>query len=497
MSRPASTLSRFAIARSLLLSPLALSLAGPAIAQAARPVAAPQVRLLPAQTARPWTLQPGDLTPQPQPATRPDARQQQRQEQLDRAAPERYDLRRYPPGPATETHWRQTLWATAILEPVREASPQENRPAIAALDGLLALALEPDPGEAQARILDAALQTANQLYLADPERAATLRDRFIAIAEGSPHADWTAIALSALAETEAPERLAGWMAGAQRRLPSAGGPTLQIALQDIRDRLNPPPLPPLADLLRWQVGPEPRAQIYILCRPERGTLCTAVLKDRAGRFVRRGSGPDAPLWSVPLAARSLHHLRWNFIRGQSPQGIYRIEGTMPRPEPREFRAYGQFPLMKLFLPFEAGVERFAPPEPGTVAQPNAYLSLLPPSWRNYFPIQQTYWAGYLGRSLIRIHGSGEPPDFFANHRRYPQSYGWNPAIGCLSALERYDANGQLLEAHMPDILRTFSAAAGGAIDGYAILVEWPEAGGDPTAPIDPAAIAAVLAQSAP
>jgi hypothetical protein len=84
------------------------------------------------------------------------------------------------------------------------------------------------------------------------------------------------------------------------------------------------------------------------------------------------------------------------------------------------------------LPFESGVKSFVPTQSTNFIQNiQNYQTLLPASWRGYTPIEQAYWAGKLGRSRIRVHGSGEFPSFFANNSRFPQSAGWNPAIGCL------------------------------------------------------------------
>jgi len=88
-------------------------------------------------------------------------------------------------------------------------------------------------------------------------------------------------------------------------------------------------------------------------------------------------------------------------------------------------------------------------------------------------MQQTYWAGKAGRGLFRIHGSGESIDFFTNNQRYPDSAGWNPAIGCLSAVELYDEAGQLQRADMPQILQQLTRAGGGRLAGYLLVVDIP------------------------
>ncbi|MFN5516490.1 MAG: hypothetical protein ACK5CA_17595 [Cyanobacteriota bacterium] len=420
------------------------------------------------------SVKPGDLAPNSQPQMTPPAQARHRQKQLNFIQPQRYDLKTYSVSAATESHWRQTLWATALLEP----DLSETRTALA---GLLQLGTQGNLTAPETRILEQTLQVATQFYTADPKRENQLEQALTQLTETSPSSQWAAMALSALTLGGLdPAQVNRYRQSLEVRFPGADE-FLAVALRDLDEQIQPSPLPPLGDLVNWQIAPN-QSQLYVFCRPQRGTLCRAFLKDKTGAWFRESGQPGAPLWSIPLSGRSLHGLRWNFIRGSTPQGLYRIDGVMPRSEAPYFPAYGQFPLLKVFLPQEDA--RFTP----SLAQ---YQTLLPPRWREYFPLQQSYWAGRLGRSLIRIHGSGEFPDFFSNNRRFPQSWGWNPAIGCLSALEWYDERGQLLKADMPDLLERLSQAQGGSLEGYLLVVDIP---GDETAPVKEAEIEALIHQ---
>jgi hypothetical protein len=390
-------------------------------------------------------------------ATTP-AREQQFLEQLERIGPYRYLY------PLTQTAaWEETLWATALLEP--------KRPYIAkALADLLIEAMEPDLPAARAELVSLGMQVSIQLYLSDPYYFRTIGDRLRQIVARSPNAQWSVMALAALGQAElSPQETRYWMDTVSFRFAPGLEQGVAVALQDMQQQLEPLALPPLKELLNWQIAPQ-QAHIYVFCRPQREILCRAMLKDQQGHWVRRGQ--EGELWSVLLLSRSLHRLRWHFVRGDTPAGIYRVEGTMPRPEASEFRAYGQFPLLKVFLPFEPGIPGFAP-------DLEAYRALLPPSWRGYFPVEGTYWAGKLGRSLIRIHGSGENPALFAQLRGEWRKDNYNPTLGCLSAFEIYDGTGELIKADMPDILKTFQKAAGGEMTGYLIVVEIPSQSGQP------------------
>jgi hypothetical protein len=427
---------------------------------------------LPRVLAQPWSLRPQDLQVQVQLLTLPAARQTQLQEQRDRVTPERFDLQRYPVTDATETHWRQTLWATAVLEPQRADIAD-------AIAQILTLTRSARLSASQTKTVHMAMQVGTQLYQSNPELYAPLGERFWETLRMSPHAEWAAMSLATLVQTGLePETAQQQLNILQARFSSRSPLELQIALRDLQEQLTPSALPPIADLLTWQVVPD-QTQMYVFCRPDRDILCLGLLKDPQGRWVQN---PEGGLWQVPLLARSLHGLRWNYVRGATPQGIFRVEGTMPRSSATFFRAYGQFPLVKMFMPFEDGVKNFTPsqsgPFKGAIA---AYQTLLPPSWRGYFPSEQAYWAGRRGRGLIRIHGTGEPPGFFANHARTPESYNWNPAIVCIAAIELYDAAGRLQRADMPKILQTWSQVTGGEIAGYIVVVEIP--GG--TTPVTP------------
>ena len=390
------------------------------------------------------------------------ARDQQREQQVNQTRPDRYDLSRYPVNDANERYWRNLLWSTAITEP-QLASVDTAIAQILSLTARRNLSLT-----AQERTLEMAMQVGTQLYLSNPTQYEGVKQQFLQTLERSPDAEWVAMAVSALVQGGADSRTRSqWRGLIQQRFPRwRNHPALLTTLQEV-ERLDRPQLtPPLKDLLTWTIAPG-QLQMYVICRPDRGVLCQTVLKDRQGQFIRQ----NGQLWSVPLLTRSLHNLSSVFARGQTPQGIYRLEGSVPQPDTEFFRAYGTFSLVKLFVPFEPGVKAFLPNRPGQISGLSAYQSLLPPTWRNDFSMQQSYWAGKAGRSLFRVHGSGEAPTFFANNSRYPDSAGWNPTIGCLSALELYDQAGRLEQADMPKILTALTAVGGQNFSGYLIVVE--------------------------
>ncbi len=413
--------------------------------------------------------------------TNASARLNQHQSRRAQMRPENFDLALYPIVDANERYWISLLWDTGIVEPQTEFAAK-------ALGDILALTTTPNLSESQSRIVHATMQVGTQLYASSPTLYAPIKEAFFQTIDRSLDPEWVAMSLSGLSKggmtvnelTQLGDRV-------KQRFPRwSQNVYLYTTMREIEDMGSPSAVPPLNDLLNWTVVPD-RFHLYVICQQNRQVLCQAVIKDRNGEFVRE----NGKLWSVPLLLRSLHHLSWNFTRGQTPQGIYRIEGTVPQPDTEYFRAYGQFPLVKVFVPFEAGVKEFLPGRKGGFRESiQSYQALLPPSWQNYFPMQQTYWAGMSGRSLFRIHGSGEAATYFPGNRPQLGNNTWSPTIGCLSALELYDDRGNLTQTDMPKILSTLTTLGGGKMSGYLIVVEVP---GDAKNPISLETIQAAIA----
>ncbi|MDX1978247.1 MAG: hypothetical protein SFT94_11305 [Pseudanabaenaceae cyanobacterium bins.68] len=379
--------------------------------------------------------------------TNTSARTNQLQRLRQKLSPIQLDLSSHPL--AKTQYWQDLLWAIAVLEP--------QQPLIAqTLKQILESSHPP-------ALTTLALRVAHQLYTSDAEIYQDLAPQLTAIAEQSQNSEWVAMAIATLGD----QGISNLGQRFDLNLPSHL--RLATTLQPI-----PASNPPLTDLLNHQIAPN-QPHLFVLCQRNRDQLCQAILRDRQGEFWR---SPNGQMWQVPLLSQSLHRLPWNFTHGHTPQGIYRLEGTEPAqiktlkdlPTDTEFQAYGQFPLVKLFMPFEPQVKQFLPDQAGAFkGRIEQYQNLLPPSWRDHLPLQQSYWAGKLGRSFIRIHGTGFSDRYFrADATPTP---GWNPALGCLSAQELYDQTGKLIQADMPQILQALTQASGGNINGYAIVVE--------------------------
>jgi hypothetical protein len=410
------------------------------------------------------------------------SRIQQKLKQTSQVRADNYDLQKHPVSDAEEKHWKNILWTTAIVEPQDPFVAQ-------ALNGILSLSGRSGLSAAQSRTVDMAFQIGTQLYLSYPTVYPSIGQRFAETVERGTDPRWVAMALSGLAKSQLPpDRIQQLSVRVRQRFPQwSQNPVLLTTLEDVKEQLSPSATPPLKDLLNWTIAPG-QMHLYVICTHDRQALCTAVLKNPQGKFVRATDSTisangmkvqQGQLWSIPLLLRSIHGLGWNFTRGETPQGIYRIEGLTPQPDHEFFRAYGHFSLINLFTPFEAGAQSFLPGRPGPFSgNLQSYKALLPPTWRNYAPIDQSYWAGRIGRGLFRIHGSGEAADFFRKPRS-DNSSSWNPTLGCLSALELYDQTGKLQQADMPIILNTLASQGGKNLAGYLIVVEIPSPSQNP------------------
>lgn len=218
--------------------------------------------------------------------------------------------------------------------------------------------------------------------------------------------------------------------------------------------------PPLVDLF---AHPFARGQVVLfsLQRRNRDYPGLTILRDGKGKFWRNH---DGNLWSIPHLARSASNLPGYLTNGNTPQGIYRIIGT----DQSSNVFIGPTTNLQLRLPFEVSVETFfGPAHAGdTLWSEERYSKLLPESWRKYSPIYDAYHAGKAGRNEIIAHGTTINPAYYSDRIFYP----FTPSLGCLTAMELWDANsGQCKYSDQVALINAYRSA--GAGPGYFILIE--------------------------
>jgi len=219
--------------------------------------------------------------------------------------------------------------------------------------------------------------------------------------------------------------------------------------------------PPLRDLLAYSAAPG-RPVVFSLQRHDRRHPGLAIVRRPGGFFARN---TDGSVFAVPQLALSISNLPGTITNGNTPQGIFSIRGI-----DYTANAYiGPAPFLWSRLPFEAAPADFLHnsdlPATATWSR-EMYSSLLPPSWRGYFPIGEAFLAGKAGRSEIIVHGTTINPEFYRGAPYYPMT----PSLGCLCAREIWAP--ETGRAAVSDQLALVQAyLGGGEPNGFLVVVE--------------------------
>lgn len=235
-------------------------------------------------------------------------------------------------------------------------------------------------------------------------------------------------------------------------------------LQMLDRRLRAPasaPMPPLADLLSQQFAPG-LTVLYSFQRPNRDYPGLVIVRGPDGHFVRDSTGA---LFAVPQLARAISNLPFYLTNGNTPQGVYRMSGF----DVSRSRFIGPTPNIQLSMPYEIRVDSFIIPYlPGddTLWTRDAYRLLLPPSWQDYFPVYESYYAGKAGRTAIIAHGTTIDPEYYRGEPYYPQT----PSLGCLCAFESWSPlDGHRLRSDQQRLVDAVMRT--GAAIGYLVVLE--------------------------
>jgi hypothetical protein len=143
-------------------------------------------------------------------------------------------------------------------------------------------------------------------------------------------------------------------------------------------------------------------------------------------LIRKSSGEficdkDGNIWSISILACSGRGLGFSHSNGQTPMGVYSIDGVMP--EANKNYEFGKFRRL---------IVNFTDPE-----------TLLPKSQMNKFWWKEAELARALGRSLLRIHGTGR-----VNRNPFSTFYPFVPTSGCIATNENTNDQRSLLDGLM-------------------------------------------------
>ena len=201
--------------------------------------------------------------------------------------------------------------------------------------------------------------------------------------------------------------------------------------------------------------------VFSFQRKNRDYPGIVVVKDSAGNFVKDIYGN---IFSVPQLARSISKLPGYLTNGNTPQGIFRMNGF----DTSNSNFIGPTPNIQLTMPVETSIQHFMNDSTITdsVWTMDWYKKLLPGEWKNYLPIFGTYYAGTAGRTEIIAHGTTINPDYYKGQPYYPQT----PTLGCLCTKEIWsEEDGHILQSDQQKLI-TALQKAGGA-NGYYIVIE--------------------------
>ncbi|MCB0420529.1 MAG: hypothetical protein KDD61_06010 [Bdellovibrionales bacterium] len=191
----------------------------------------------------------------------------------------------------------------------------------------------------------------------------------------------------------------------------------------------------LADLSNYQNGTyQDQPRFFMFCRKTRKFPCLMVAKDRYGRpFLNK----DGSTWTLPTLALSRHGKKFNEFNGNTPAGIFTIDGVMPKADNRF--VFGKF--RRLILDFLPATE-----------DEMLQKSFLPKSHANATWWNEATVARDLGRGLFRIHGTG-----LMNVDRSSPYYTFYATSGCIATRENtYDNVNYKDQRHLLDSAMTAS-----------------------------------------
>ena len=137
------------------------------------------------------------------------------------------------------------------------------------------------------------------------------------------------------------------------------------------------------------------------------------VKDNHGRFVHRS---DGSVWSIPILGLSSRGLPFNHSNGSTPTGIYTIDSVMP--EANHTPEFGVH--RRLIVNFIKASEN-----------EESMLQLIPRNLHQHSWWKPSVVGRELGRSLLRIHGTGE-----VNKNPFSSHYPMIPSSGCLTTTEK-------------------------------------------------------------
>lgn len=216
--------------------------------------------------------------------------------------------------------------------------------------------------------------------------------------------------------------------------------------------------PDLLDLLAHEFIKN-KTVIFSFHRKDRKIPGITIVRNPEGKFMRTAEGNFS---GTRQLACSVTNLPGYFKRGNTPQGIYSVQGYYLT----KTESIGPSPIVISRIPFEVSVSSFFHKKQKGKWTYEKYKSILPESWKNYFPFSESYRAGKSGRRLIIMHGSTDDLSYYKTLPYYPLT----PSFGCLTAMEKWHPEtGEMLESEQIELMDMFYSS--GKLSGFLVVVE--------------------------
>lgn len=158
--------------------------------------------------------------------------------------------------------------------------------------------------------------------------------------------------------------------------------------------------------------PVKKLTLFAILNSDRTKPGRIVIRDEHGSFFTK---PNGSVWSIPILALSGRGLPFNHSNGCTPMGVFTIDSVMPEANKNyEFGEYRRL-IVNFIKPSENEVE---------------LMKLLPRDQHGLAWWKQSLVGRVLGRSLLRIHGTGR-----VNRNFLTPYYPFVPTSGCLATNE--------------------------------------------------------------
>lgn len=187
----------------------------------------------------------------------------------------------------------------------------------------------------------------------------------------------------------------------------------------------------------------------------------AVVRGRNGNLV---TNSNDEIFSVPQLARSLSNLPFYLTNGNTPQGIFRMNGF----DVSKSMYIGPTTNIQLLMPYETSPQYFLndASSPDSTWSEEVYKKLVPEPLKEYLPLYESFFASKAGRTEIIAHGTTVNPGYYANQPYFPLT----PTQGCLCTKEIWsEVDGRRTESDQQKLVNALKKAGGA--NGYCIVIE--------------------------